>query len=43
MARKTIWLAAGSILAAFNIEKAVGTDGKYVEPSIGYTTSSLLR
>ncbi|KAF7985953.1 hypothetical protein HWV62_43900 [Athelia sp. TMB] len=36
MARESIWLTAGSILACFNIEKSVDLHGNAVEPSGNY-------
>lgn len=33
IARASVWLTVGSILAAFNIEKAIGPDGKNIEPT----------
>jgi len=42
MARDSIWLTAGSILASFTIEKSRDIDGNLVEPSGSYV-SSLIR
>jgi hypothetical protein len=36
MALSTVWIAAASILTAFNIEKAVDNKGVTVEPSMEY-------
>lgn len=33
MALDTIWLTIGSVLAAFDIKKAVSPDGTVIEPS----------
>ncbi|KAF7985938.1 hypothetical protein HWV62_43870 [Athelia sp. TMB] len=42
MARESIWLTAGSILACFNIEKSIDIHGNVVEPS-GKYVSVLIR
>ncbi|KAJ7247326.1 hypothetical protein C8J57DRAFT_1241040 [Mycena rebaudengoi] len=36
MAMSSLWFSIASILAAFDISKAVGEDGKVVEPSYEY-------
>lgn len=36
MARGTIWLTAASILASFNVEKAVDAHGNVIEPHVEY-------
>ncbi|KAF7978428.1 hypothetical protein HWV62_600 [Athelia sp. TMB] len=41
MARSTVWLTAGSILAVFNINKAVDEKGTPVEPSGAYISAIL--
>jgi hypothetical protein len=33
-----LWIMAASILAAFDITKAVGEDGKVIEPGLGHTS-----
>lgn len=42
MARASLWLTAGSILTTFNIEKAIGEDGKLIDPP-GTYSSGLVR
>ena len=39
MARGTVWLTAGSILASFNVEKAVDAEGNVIEPHVEYVPS----
>ncbi|KAF7977803.1 hypothetical protein HWV62_2717 [Athelia sp. TMB] len=39
MARGTVWLTAGSILASFNVEKAVDAQGNVIEPHVEYVPS----
>jgi len=39
IAMSTIWIAAASILATFNISKCVGKDGRVIEPSREYSSS----
>lgn len=41
MAQSSIWIAAASILATFDIEKVVNKDGLLVEPSAEYTSGML--
>ena len=41
IARSTVWLTAGSILAVFNIDKAVDEKGTLVEPSGAYVSAIL--
>jgi hypothetical protein len=36
MATSTLWIAIASILSTFEIRKAVGKDGKVVEPTYEY-------
>lgn len=43
MARGTIWLTLGSILATLNITKAVGEDGQVIEPTGEYRWSGVVR
>ena len=43
IAISTIWIAAASILTTFNISKCVDKDGRVIEPSREYTSSSLVR
>ena len=43
IAISTIWIAAASILTTFNISKCVDKDGRAIEPSCEYTSSSLVR
>ena len=38
IAFSTFWLTAGSILATFNLSKAVDKDGRVIEPSSEYST-----
>lgn len=42
MARASVWLTAGSILAAFNLKTAVDADGLPIKPS-GEYVSAILR
>ncbi|KAJ7753125.1 hypothetical protein DFH07DRAFT_680194, partial [Mycena maculata] len=41
MATSFVWIAVASILATFNIEKAVGADGNTIEPTYEYTWCNL--
>ncbi|KAJ7874655.1 cytochrome P450 [Mycena leptocephala] len=41
MAHSSLWITITSILAAFNIEKAVDAEGKVVEPSYEYLSGSI--
>jgi cytochrome P450 len=41
MAQASVWIAAASMLASFDIAKAVNADGSVVEPSGEYTTEML--
>jgi hypothetical protein len=36
MATSSVWIAVASILATFDITKAVGEDGKVIEPNHAY-------
>jgi hypothetical protein len=36
MATSSVWIAIASILATFDITKAVGEDGKVIEPNHDY-------
>lgn len=36
MARATIWITVASILATFNIDKAVDAQGNPIDPSVEY-------
>ena len=38
MARESVWLTVGSILACFKIEKSVDAHGNVIEPSGKYMT-----
>ncbi|KAF7336122.1 Cytochrome P450 [Mycena venus] len=42
MATASIWIAVASMLAAFNIKKAVDEDGKEVEPSFEYSSTGVV-
>ncbi|KAJ6484172.1 cytochrome P450 [Mycena sanguinolenta] len=42
MATASIWIAVASMLAAFDIKKAVDKDGKEVEPSFEYSTTGIV-
>ncbi|KAF7369664.1 Cytochrome P450 [Mycena venus] len=42
MATASIWITVASMLAAFDIEKAVDKDGKVVEPSFEYSSTGVL-
>jgi hypothetical protein len=39
MATSSVWIAMASILATFDITKAVGEDGKVIEPNHDYFSS----
>jgi len=41
IARSTLWIAAASILATFNISKSVDKDGRVIEPSCEYLSAIL--
>jgi cytochrome P450 len=41
MAQASAWIAAASMLASFDIAKAVDADGSVIEPSGEYTTAIL--
>ena len=41
IAFSTIWFTAATILATFNLSKAVDKNGKVIEPSCEYDTSSI--
>ena len=41
IAISTFWLTAASILATFNLSKAVDKDGRVIEPYIEYSTGVL--
>lgn len=36
MAFEVVWLTVASVLASFNIQKALDSDGAYIEPSGRY-------
>ncbi|KAJ7251362.1 hypothetical protein C8J57DRAFT_1353142, partial [Mycena rebaudengoi] len=36
MAQSTLWITVASLLAVFNITKAIGKDGQILEPSYEY-------
>jgi hypothetical protein len=36
MVQSTLWITVASLLAVFNITKAIGKDGKILEPSYEY-------
>jgi hypothetical protein len=38
IAYDTLWIMAASILATFDITKAVGDDGEIIEPTLGHTS-----
>ncbi|KAJ7211168.1 cytochrome P450 [Mycena pura] len=42
MATASIWIAVASMLAAFDIKKAVDEDGKEIEPSFEYSSTGVL-
>ncbi|KAJ7257102.1 cytochrome P450 [Mycena rebaudengoi] len=42
MATASIWITVASMLAAFDIEKAVDKDGKVIEPSYEYSSTGVL-
>jgi ethanolamine transporter EutH len=42
MATASIWITVASMLAAFDIEKAVDKDGKVIEPSFEYSSTGVL-
>jgi hypothetical protein len=42
MARSSVWIAVVSILATFDITKAVGEDGEVMEPSHEYFAGLVL-
>jgi hypothetical protein len=42
MATASIWIAVASMLAAFDIKKAVGEDGKEIEPSFEYSSTGVI-
>lgn len=37
MARASIWITVASILATFNIDKAVDAQGNQIDPTVAYT------
>jgi hypothetical protein len=39
MAQSTLWVTIASLLAVFDINKAIGEDGKVLEPSYEYHSS----
>jgi hypothetical protein len=39
MATSSVWIAVASILATFDITKAVGEDGKVIEPNHDYMSA----
>jgi len=41
VAYDSVWLVVSSLLAAFDISKAMGEDGHVIEPSGEYTTGTL--
>ncbi|KAJ6529442.1 cytochrome P450 [Mycena vulgaris] len=43
MATSSVWLAVASILATFNITKAIGDDGKVIEPSHEYESALVIK
>ena len=43
IAISTIWIAAASILTTFNISKCLDKDGRVIEPSPEYTSSTIIR
>ena len=43
IAFSAVWLTAVTILATFNLSKAVDQEGKVIEPSREYTGNGLLR
>ncbi|KAJ7262470.1 cytochrome P450 [Mycena rebaudengoi] len=42
MARSTLWITVASLLAVFNITKAIGDDGEILEPSYEYYSALVL-
>ncbi|KAJ7476756.1 cytochrome P450 [Mycena latifolia] len=42
MATSSIWIAVASILATFNITKAIGDDGKVIEPTHEYSSTLVM-
>ncbi|KAJ7283163.1 cytochrome P450 [Mycena rebaudengoi] len=42
MAQSTLWITVVSLLAVFNITKAIGEDGKILEPSYEYHSALVL-
>ncbi|KAJ7252541.1 cytochrome P450 [Mycena rebaudengoi] len=42
MAQSTVWITVASLLAVFNITKAIGEDGKILEPSYEYHSDIVL-
>lgn len=42
MTQFTLWVTVASLLAAFNITKGIGEDGKILEPSYKYHLSIAL-
>ncbi|KAJ7283162.1 cytochrome P450 [Mycena rebaudengoi] len=42
MAQSTLWITVASLLAVFNITKAIGVDGKILEPSYEYHSALVL-
>ncbi|KAJ7251339.1 cytochrome P450 [Mycena rebaudengoi] len=42
MAQSTLWITVASLLAVFNIAKAVGDDGELLEPSYEYHSAMIL-
>jgi len=42
MASSAVWIAIASIIATFDIAKAVDEDGKVVEPSFEYVTTGIV-
>ncbi|KAJ7251388.1 hypothetical protein C8J57DRAFT_1353435, partial [Mycena rebaudengoi] len=42
MAQSTLWITVASLLAVFNITKAIGEDGQIWEPSYEYHSAFVL-
>ncbi|KAJ7245944.1 hypothetical protein C8J57DRAFT_1021327, partial [Mycena rebaudengoi] len=42
MAQSTLWITVASLLAVFNITKAIGDDGELLEPSYEYNSALVL-
>ncbi|KAJ7230945.1 hypothetical protein C8J57DRAFT_1386250, partial [Mycena rebaudengoi] len=42
MAQSTLWITVASLLAVFDITKAIGEDGKILEPSYEYHSALVL-